>query len=104
LDLAKAKDKELERRWNDEMEKFQFDQALKIIWEKIAESDAFLSEKAPWKMKGKDEIMEVLKPVAKNILNIGRLLLPFLPETAEKIVRQFGEKQIKKEDPLFPRI
>ncbi|MFA6393990.1 MAG: methionine--tRNA ligase [Patescibacteria group bacterium] len=104
LDLAGVNDRELERRLDEEMEKFQFDQALKIIWEKIAESDAFLSEKAPWKMKEKNEIMAVLKPVAENILNIGKLLLPFMPETAEKIVRQFSQRQVKKEAPLFPRI
>ena len=86
------------------MEECCFDEALKILWDKIRESDELLSAKAPWKMTDKEEIEKVLLPAAANILEVGALLAPFLPETSEKIVKQFSAKKIKKGEGLFPRI
>jgi hypothetical protein len=38
------------------------------------------------------------------IRDIAALLKPFLPETSEKIEKQFAGPSIKSEGPLFPRI
>jgi len=66
--------------------------------------DEFISLKAPWKMDNQNEIKEVLEKVAKNILNVADLLKPFMPEISQKIIKQFKNNQIKKEDSLFPRL
>ncbi len=97
-------DEKLKMKVLEEMNQYSFDGALKILWEKISEMDEFLSAKAPWKMDDIDDIKNVLIPVAQTILNIADLLQVFLPTAAEKILEQFSEKQIKKEDPLFPRL
>jgi methionyl-tRNA synthetase len=104
LNLISGSDKVLIAQFNLEIEKYSFDEALNILWIKLREMDEFISLKAPWKMKEKDEIVKVLEVVAQNILNVADLLSPFMPEVSEKIVNQFKKKQIKKGDSLFPRL
>ena len=104
LDLKMNSDKELNKEISKNMEKYRFDEALKLIWNNLRKEDEILSQKIPWKLKDKEEIKKILEPVAQNIFNIANLLQPFLPVTAEKIIKQFSEKKIKKQDPLFPRI
>lgn len=104
LELNAGTDKELISQFGDAMRNLKLDEALKILWRKIAESDEWLSEKKPWKMEDKVEIKNSLEPVAQTILNLADLLKSFMPETAEKIVTQFSEKHIKKGESLFPRL
>lgn len=86
------------------MNDYAFDEALGVLWKKITECDVVLTDKKPWKMEDKTEIKKVLEPIAQEILNIAYLLTPFMPATAEKIIRQYSEKQIKKGEGLFPRL
>ena len=104
LELEKGNDKKLKKEVGEKMTDFRFDETLKILWAKLKESDELLTAKTPWKMTDKDEIREVLLPVAQNILNVAVLLAPFLPKTAEKIVLQFSAKQVQKGESLFPRL
>lgn len=97
-------DEKLVKEFRQKMDKYEFNNALELLWRKLKEADEILSAKAPWKMKNKNDIEKVLKPVAQNILNVAYCLQPFMPETAEKIMKQFSEKQIRKGDILFPRI
>ncbi|MEA1963335.1 MAG: methionine--tRNA ligase [Patescibacteria group bacterium] len=87
-----------------ELKKYRFDEALNILWRKLREMDEYITLKAPWKMEDKNKIKKVLKIVVQNILNVADLLKPFIPKTAEKIIKQFSAKQIKKGEPLFPRL
>ena len=86
------------------MQELQLDGALEIIWKILRLCDETLSARKPWELKDETEIKKILEPVAQDILNVAELLSPFMPETAEKISRQFSEPQIKKTEPLFPRI
>ena len=104
LNLDFGSDEVLIDQFNLEIEKKAFDEALNVLWRKLREMDEFISLKAPWKMKEKKEIVKVLEVVAQNILNVADLLSPFMPEVSQKIVRQFKEKQIKKQKSLFPRL
>ena len=102
-------DKKLKKEFSQKMELYRFDEALKILWDKVRESDESLSAKAPWKIdhstsSGRDDIKKVLAPVAGNILNVAYYLQPFMPGTAEKIIKQFSERQVKKGEILFPRV
>jgi len=104
IELRKNSDEKLIKQCNQAMDGFHFDEALKIIWEKLRQADSRLTEKAPWKMTDKEKISEVLEPIAADILNAAVLLEPFMPVMSQKIVTQFSEKQIKKGEPLFPRL
>jgi methionyl-tRNA synthetase len=90
--------------FTEKMEKYAFDEAIGILIKKAGECDVLLAEKKPWKMEDKEEIKKVLEPIAQDILNIAYLLQPFMPTSAEKIIKQFSETQIKKADGLFPRL
>jgi len=104
LELEINNDEDLAKKFIDQMSEYSFSEALKTLWDKIKESDEFLSQTTPWKLDDQEEIKTILKPVAQNILNIAYWLEPFLPETARKIKEQFSAKQIIKGESLFPRL
>jgi methionyl-tRNA synthetase len=104
LNLIPNSDPNLIEDFTNKMNTYAFDEVLKVLWQKIKESDEFITLKKPWQLNDKEEIKKVLEPLAQNILNIATLLEPFLPETAQKIQAQFKSEQIKKGESLFPRI
>ena len=89
------------------IENFQFDQAMKFIWEKITKLDVYVSEKEPWALAkaGKtEELAKVLNEASNGIFEVAKLLEPFLPDTAKKIQDVFEKEEIRKGSPLFPRL
>lgn len=84
------------------IEQFRFDEALKSIWEQIANLDRLIEEKKPWTLEG-HELSETIVDIISKLLPIVGNLRIFLPETAEKILKQFTGKVISQK-PLFPRI
>lgn len=91
--------KEIENSFNT----YRFDEALKLIWDKVTETDKYINENEPWKLSGK-QLEEVLTTAVLSIRTLAFYLSPFLPETAEKIEQQFKEAKIKSGLPLFPRL
>ena len=86
------------------IEKFRFDEAIKTIFEKyISALDQEINKVEPWKLK-EVELKEFLERTVKKIRMLSFNLLPFLPETANKIEKQFKGPKIKAEAPLFPRL
>ncbi len=81
---------------------YQFNEALNAVWAKISETDRLVNEKQPWTLDGQ-ELAEVLLSLCTNIQHIAYNLQPFLPETSEKILKQFSGP-VKASTPLFPRI
>lgn len=94
----KAIDLEVEKK----IQEFKFNEAISVIWNKISEADKKVNEEKPWELEG-DKAKEVLLDLVKRIQEISFNLEPFLPETAEKILKQFSGP-IKASTPLFPRI
>src|SRR3989344_1305688 len=85
------------------LDEFRFNDALELVWRKITHVNKQIDEKKPWTLKG-PELDEVIKPFIIEIIDIGFLLKPFLPDTAEKIIAQFAVKTISFSAQLFPRI
>ena len=85
------------------LEEYRFNDALALIWEKIKKADVFINENEPWKLSG-DKLSEIITVAADNIVEIATLLQPFLPDTAEKILKQFAGPKIAAAPPLFPRL
>ena len=85
------------------LDEYRFDEAIKIIWEEIGKTDKYVSENEPWKLEG-EKLKKVLENAVKSIRHIAYSLKPFLPETAEKILKIFSQEKIKSAEPLFPRI
>lgn len=84
------------------LEEYKFNDALNFIWSQIAEADKKINETRPWELSGQ-QAKTVLDDLVKKIRQIAYNLQPFLPETAEKILRQFSG-EIKSQPPLFPRL
>ncbi|MFH1610605.1 MAG: methionine--tRNA ligase [Patescibacteria group bacterium] len=97
-------DEKLKKDFNNKMGEYKFNEALEVLWSQLRKCDEDISNAKPWKMEDKNEIKKVLEPVAQVILNVAELLFPFTPSISETILKQFSDKQIKKQDPLFPRI
>lgn len=84
------------------LKEFKFNEALQEIWKLIAETDKKINEEKPWELAGEDA-KKVLADLVKQILHIAYNLQPFMPQTAEKILKQFSGKIVSGK-PLFPRI
>ncbi len=84
------------------LEDYKFNEATAFIWSQISEADKLINQEKPWELSG-EKAREVLENLVEKIQQIAFNLQPFLPETAEKILKQFSG-QIKSAPPLFPRI
>ena len=93
----------LKKEVEKSMEEFRFDRALESIWADIKSLDQSIEKTKPWELKG-EELKENLDKAVAVVRNIALNLKPFLPETAEKIEKQFTGPKIKAERPLFPRL
>jgi len=83
-------------------EKFEFNILLEEIWKHIKILNKQTDDFAPWK-KTSEERKEFLTKSLNEINQVGFELQPFLPETAEKILKATQGK-ITKITPLFPRL
>lgn len=81
---------------------YEFNLALEELWREIKTFDKDLDDKKPW-LKSKVSAQSTVKDIAKNIKAFAYFLTPFLPQTAEKIQKQFTGA-VQAEKPLFPRI
>jgi len=81
---------------------FQFNLILEDIWNQIKRLNKEIDDFAPWK-KSSEERKDFLLQCFKTLKSIAWQLQPFLPETAEKIIKTTTGK-IKKTPPLFPKL
>ena len=89
--------KEIKEKYTIFLEEFKFNEALICIWELISYCDKYINEEKLWETKNP----KVVSDLFFVIKEIGNLLLPFIPETAEKIIKAVENK---KSENLFPRI
>lgn len=85
----------LEAFWNKydvAFTNFRFDEVVRVINELVKSCDGFISETKPWAAvkEGKD-ISKDLYQLAETLRHIAVALLPIIPESAEKMLRCFGE-------------
>jgi methionyl-tRNA synthetase len=95
--LLKKLDKKKISKLFDNLE---FDKVLNEIFGFIDVCNEYVQKKKPWETKDK----KVLFELKESILEIAKLLWPFIPSTSEKITKQFSATKIKKSDILFKKI
>ena len=115
----------LRERYEAQMEKYQFQNAIAEIFTVISRANKYIDETTPW-LLAKDEakrprLARVMYNLLAAIRICGALLTPFMPETAAEIRSRIGaeaydwdsladffalpaEAQVTCGDPLFPRI
>ena len=94
--LKKLKLKEIEKF----IDNFELDKALDLIFRFIDICNEYVQNKKPWETKDKKVLYELVDSIKK----IAELLIPFIPESAEKIQKQFSATKIKKGEILFKKI
>jgi methionyl-tRNA synthetase len=85
-----------------QLDKFKFDSALEYLWGCIKGLDAYLEKERPW-----DSTLTkflVVQEAVTSVKEIAYVLQPFIPETANKILVQFGGNKIRTASALFPRL
>jgi len=102
--IAKCENKLLkklnEKKIDKLIEEYKFDKALNEIFAFVDVCNEYVQNKKPWETKDKKILFELKESISK----IGELLLPFIPESADKIIKQFNLKKIKKREILFKKI
>lgn len=91
--------KNTQKQYKKVLREFRFNEALVATWGLVSFCDRYIEKEHPWK-EGKKQKM-VISDLLLAILEIAKLLEPFLPETSEKIIKQL---KTKKSHPLFPRV
>jgi len=87
-----------------QIEKFEFNNAMTAIWSDISIIDELIQKEKPFevfKMEKEKARLRVTYYV-KELSRIAELLQPFMPETSEKIHQAIKEN--KKPENLFPRV
>ena len=73
------------------MERFAFSEALGAIWSLISATNKYLVTHEPWKRDPADvQTKAVLFTAAETLRRIAVLLLPFMPGSAERMMRGLG--------------
>lgn len=96
------------------MKNLEFNKAMDEVWTLVRAHNQYIENVKPWEIaklakESKDEenhLAEVLAHSAGGILQIGRMLAPFMPETSEKIEKMLGSGVVRDEEIgiLFPKI
>lgn len=88
------------------LEQYKFHEALALIWEDVSKANKIVNETKLWELAKTDleEFARVSKELLVIIENVAEQLLPFIPESAQKILDIVRAEKITKAEPLFPRI
>ncbi len=93
--------KEAKKNYALALEKFKFNEALAVVQELISYCDKYINDEKLWETKKP----EVIGDLFYALDEISTLLLPFLPETAEKIKKAVATQGVpRKLESLFPRV
>lgn len=93
--------------YHDALADCRFDRALEEVWEQVRGLNQYVDETKPWaiaKTNDSEHLQEVLAYMCSCLLEIADLLIPFLPDTAQKIKDTFESGVVKAaETSLFPK-
>ena len=97
---------------------FKLHEALGDVFSLVDFANGYVNQHKPWELakSDPDHFLKIMTNLVLTVLNISFLIYPFMPETAEKILKSFGwglerglteldhqKLVIKKGEVLFPR-
>lgn len=93
--------------YHEAMAACRFDKAVEVIWDQVRGLNQYIEVTKPWAIAGQGDLSHLREVLAYSVscLNeIADLLVPFLPDTAEKISAMFKDGIIRMNDTtLFPK-
>ena len=85
----------LRDKYEEQMEKYAFQNALAEVSKVISRANKYIDENAPWVLAKSEDSKPRLAKVLYNLLETirvcGGLLKPFMPDTAAEIARRLGD-------------
>lgn len=94
-------------QYRQALEDCRFDRALDEVWDQVRGLNQYIEEQKPWviaKSGDPEHLQTVLGKQVSDLLEIARLLAPFMPQTSLTIRKVFEEGVIQPiEGTLFPR-
>ncbi len=78
------------------IDEFEIANALQEIWNLISRSNKYIDETSPWALakqeeqESKEKLESVIYHLIENLRRIAILLIPFMPETANNMLKQLG--------------
>ena len=77
------------------VENFDLDKILENIWSIVREDNKYIEDTKPWELakNNEDEFKNVMYKLSNDLNRIAQMLVPFLPETAEKIKKALETKE-----------
>ena len=85
----------LRDKYEEQMEKYAFQNALAEAFKVISRANKYIDENAPWVLAKSEDSKPRLAKVLYNLLETirvcGGLLKPFMPDTAAEIARRLGD-------------
>jgi methionyl-tRNA synthetase len=98
--------KEKKNDFSDLLNNLEIEKALEYIWNIVRDSNKFIEDNKPWELakdeSKKEDFEKVMKRLVDDLELISELLIPFMPETSEKIKRALENKKL--DGVLFQRI
>jgi methionyl-tRNA synthetase len=88
------------------LHKYRFDEAEQLLWAEIARLNRDVAGVKPWDLLRNGRIDELHAALGKWVDGIQRValgLLPFLPESSQKVLDSVASGSIQASKPLFPR-
>ncbi len=103
--------------FSSRVEEREHNRALEALWTYIRRINAYLNDRAPWKVAEADRAAEVIYSALDALRAIAHLLSPAMPTTAEAIASSLGFRlgpigelrfgagtfEVHQKPPLFPR-
>lgn len=85
------------------IDSMELGRALEYIWDKVREDNKYIEDNKPWELAKSDIVKfgDVMQKLFVDLNLIAEHLLPFMPETSEKIKKALETKKV---EPLFQRI
>ena len=98
-------EKSIPQEYFDLLDNFEIQKAVDLIWQKIAEADKYIQETTPFKLVklDREKGIEIIKDLVARLYTISQMLIPIMPETAERILILIKENKTP-EKPLFLRV
>lgn len=100
------------RAYHSAMKALEYNKALDHVWTIVRAANRRIESVKPWEVAKKakedpdsaDHLAEILQNLVGSILQVGDLLRPFMPESAEKIHTMFADGVVKEQIVLFPKL
>lgn len=98
---------DLDKEYCDLMDNFELSKAFDLVWTRIQNINKRIDDEKPWMLAKNGEtekLTQVMKSLIRELKTANQMLLPFLPDAAQKVAEIFaGETITPPSVPLFPK-